>query len=145
MNDLDTFKGKRCFIIWGLKKELGYTEKLTEGVFKDFIDHGSDVTIVLYTGSEVKIKPYCVQHLYHLEHPLYGRRTTQHETAFGLNKIINKVSLYVDNWPVYKDILLVLYNREWRKKGLIDDVMYHISSFLRGSGPEHSELIYSIV
>lgn len=70
-------------------------------------------------------------------------RTTYRTHSFGLDHR-NNAHVYVDLYSRYKLYLLMLYDKLWKEMGLIPDVMGHIASFLKGTGPCGYELIWKL-
>ena len=79
------------------------------------------------------------------QHYSHTLKTRMIPCSYGLNyRIDDPVTsrLYIDLYSDYEHELLLLYWREFREKGLIPDVIYYISRFLRGTHPNGYELIY---
>jgi len=70
-------------------------------------------------------------------------RSTYRTHSFGLDHR-NNAHVYVDLYSRYKLYLLMLYYKLWKEMGLIPDVMGHIASFLKGTGPGGYELIWKL-
>ena len=61
--------------------------------------------------------------------------------VYGFDKE-TKVEIFVNYYPIYCNELLLLYSRLWRKKDVFPDIIYNISTFLKGSGNHGYELIW---
>ena len=70
-------------------------------------------------------------------------RSTYRTHSFGLDNRSN-AHVYVDLYSRYKLYLLTLYDKLWREMGLIPDVIGHIASFLKGTGPGGYEIIWKL-
>ena len=70
-----------------------------------------------------------------------NRRDMYLQHVYGFDKE-TKVEIFVNYYPIYCNELLLLYSRLWRKKDVFPDIIYNISTFLKGSGNHGYELIW---